>query len=320
MRPFMMQEDEEQLNQIPPLPAAPAIPPSPIATPPPQNVPRGAFPGMPPSVTADELQGYLSRQKQSLSKYGPEAQMNLQNKTLSDRDSLGSRLTSGAKGLGDALMQGVAGAGNPGWQQQYENRQDQVAREQMDTLQKADDGNLRRTASSMNIDRMDPGHVLSKSSQETYAPLFEKLGYSPESLKGMSGANIENAIALMAQFGGAEKQALIKEYELEIERARLEAMMGRQASDERMATEKLASDENRNQEKNALDAAEKLSTMKNPGFITKILGGESDEAKAAKKKLMTTMEGEAPYGDITERGGVQYKWSPTTKKYHRLNK
>jgi hypothetical protein len=25
-----------------------------------------------------------------------------------------------------------------------------------------------------------------------------------------------------------------------------------------------------------------------------------------------------PYGEVTERNGIQYKWSPVTQKYHKV--
>lgn len=227
---------------VPKMPIPISPPPSPVqqpAEPPPPMQAPVKLPGMPSGVTPDEISGYLTKQRQNVNKFGPDQQMELEKNLLSRRDSLGSRLTSGAKGFADALMMGVARAGNPGWQQQYEGRQDQIARESMDNFKSAREGNLKQVEAGMSLDKMDPQSPLSQESRETYAPLFEKLGYPPEKLDGMSAANIESAMSLMTQFGGMEIQAAIKQYELEIERARLAAAGAKAGAEERSATENL---------------------------------------------------------------------------------
>src|SRR5437763_1155842 len=81
---------------VPPQPSIALPPPSmPDQTPtakappqPPQAKPI-QLPGMPPGVTPDELQGYLNAQKQSLNKFGPQQQMDLENQSLANRNSFG---------------------------------------------------------------------------------------------------------------------------------------------------------------------------------------------------------------------------------------
>lgn len=248
MNPFQLipKEEEDVFGGLAPLakpPQMPALPPTtaPIAPKQPLGpiapLPQTKLPGMPESVSIPELEGYLGKQKESLNEYGPEAQMELQDETLDERNSLGSRATSGLKGFADSIMQGVAEAGNPGWQKQYEDRQDALAKERMDTLKSAGQANMQRAQSNMSIDAMNPKSELSKSKQQTYAPLFEKLGYPPDALAGMSAANIDNSLQLMTTYGGKEIEAQIKQNDLEIERARLAAAMGKQSSDERIAQE-----------------------------------------------------------------------------------
>lgn len=190
-------------------PPEPLVPPAPARR-------AVSLPGMPSSVSSDDIEAYLGRQKQSLNKYGPEDQIALQNQTLEDRNSLSSRLTSGAKGFADALMQGVAQQGNPGWQKDFEEQQNREAAEKMGTLQRAGELNTQRANSNMTLDNMDPKSPTSQAAQATYGPLFEKLGYPPEALSGMSKANIENALTLMAQYGGKEKEAEIQRYQAEM--------------------------------------------------------------------------------------------------------
>lgn len=211
-----------------------------VSTPPPK-------PPIPPQVKSkaislspekmDEIMGYLDQKKQQINQYGAQDQMAQQDLINEHRSSLPYKLGDAGTTFADAIMQGVARAGSGGFNQGFKNQQNLMAQEQMNALRGAEASNLRGVEAGMNLDRMDPSSVLSKTAQETYAPLFQKLGYPPEALKNMSGATIENALSLMTQMGGAEVQAKIKEYELEIERARLQGSLSKQASDEKIAEE-----------------------------------------------------------------------------------
>lgn len=276
----------------------------------PAQAPR--LPGF-PDLSPQDLDNVFGKYRNAIQKYGPEEGLNLEQDIATQENSFPSRLTSGLKGFADAIMMGVAGAGNPGWEQQYQQAQTLKGQRKLDALKNAGQLNMQQTEAGMTIDKMDPSSELSKVAQATYAPLFQKLNYQLSALKGMSAANIESALALMAQFGGAEKQALIKEFELEIERSRMAAAAGKTASEEEMA-----------RQKQRTDAASEL--LKRSGnarfwgvpipFTSDVSGKEQD---AAKKVLMEQIGGgePPPYGQTTTRGGIEYEWSPVTKKYHR---
>lgn len=270
--------EEEELNQVPPpTMAAPAPMP---AAPPPQKLP-----GMPPTVTPDDLTPYLALQKQQTQRFGPDETIALQ-KSLNDRqDSFANRLTSGAKGFADALMMGVARAGNPGFQQAYDQGEQQFAQNQMATLKDARDANFKQVESGMTIDRMDPNSPASRSSQQAYAPLVAKLGYPPEALKGMSAANIDNTLQLMAAYGGKEIEAMIKEYELAIERARLGQANAKAQSEKEIAAE--------NQR---IQAAKDLSGQKEPSKFFGLFGGGPTDAS---EKGTQYLEEKLDAADIT---------------------
>lgn len=247
-----------------------------LINPPPVTPAKSILPGMPAGVTPDDLPTYLNKQRVSMNKYGPEEQMALQKSLTDRRNGLGYKVTSGAKGFADALMMGVARAGNPGFQQQFENQENLEGQQRMNTLQKANEGNLQRTQANMSLDTMDPSSALSKEAQNTYAPLFQKLGYPESALTNMSASKIENALSLMTQLGGAEIQAQIKEYELEIERARLQGTLGKQESDERLAKEKQRS-----------DSAQTILKGSSIPFI----GPSHSEKEEARKVLMDQVSG-----------------------------
>ncbi len=183
------------------------------------------LPGMPADVDPNEIENYLTGKRGQLAKYGADNQMALQARTDMDRNSLPYMAKDAGKGFADALMMGVAGAGNPNWQGQFENQQNEQANQRMQTMRGANDANLKQIEGGMSLDKMDAKSPLSKSSQQTYAPLFQKLGYQPASINNMSAANIENAIGLMSQYGGEEVKAKIQRAQMDIENKKLDAML-----------------------------------------------------------------------------------------------
>lgn len=220
-------------------PPAAAMPPKPAVAPtalPPVASPK--LPGMPAGVTPQQISSYLNTQKGGIDKYGADAQMSLQAALNKRHGSFGNNLTDGLKGFADALMMGVARAGNPGFQQQYDQQEQQYAQDQMGALRGANEANLKGTEAKMSLDKMDPNSPLSKTAQDSYAPLFQKLGYPPGKIKTMSAANIDSALNLMTQYGGKEVEAMLKQYDLEIERMRLGANISNQQQERQLAKEK----------------------------------------------------------------------------------
>lgn len=276
--------EEDELNQVPP--PTTAVPgPMPAALPPAQKLP-----GMPPSVTVDELTPYLTKQKQQVSRFGPDETINLQNSLNQRQNSLGNRATSGLKGFADAIMMGVARAGNPGWQQAYDQSEQQFGQNQMASLKDARDANFKQVESGMTIDRMDPASPVSKSAQQAYAPLVAKLGYPPAALSGMSAANIDNTLQLMAAYGGKEIEAMIKEYELAIERARLGQANAKAQSDKEIAAETAR-----------LGAAKELSGQKEPSkFFGLFGGGPTDASEEGTKYLQEKLNEAEITPDVSE--------------------
>lgn len=200
-----------------------------LNAPPPQ---AKTLPGMP--IGADELGQYIANQKQAVSLYGPDQQMALEQKTLSDRNSFGNQLTSGLKGFSDALMQGVAGAGNPGNQQAFENQQDQHAREQMDVLQKAHEGQLQQTETGTKLDMMDPSSSVSKAYRQSFSPIFAKMGYSPKEISRMSASQVGTVADLGVRFADAQTQLELKKAMLGVETYKAGAEIQNQKNQRRM--------------------------------------------------------------------------------------
>lgn len=305
---------ENQPTTIPTVPVLPGMtPPAPTPSPLPMNTaPSVKLPGMPEGTDVNEIEPYLTGKKQALDKYGPEEMMATQNNINTQRDSFNNRLTSGVKGFADAIMMGVARAGNPGWQESYDQQMERAGQQNLDTLAKANDANLKRTEAGMSLDKMDPKSALSQQAQQTYAPLFEKLGYNAGDIHGMSSANIDSAMQLMAAYGGKEVEAQIKQYEMEIERARMAAAAGKQASSDELERLRLAEAMKKQQmdaelanRKSKVDAATEV--LKRSGNA-KVLGipipftsdVSGKDQKKAQQVLVDEMNASTPTASTTE--------------------
>lgn len=258
--------------------SAPVAPTAPIVSP--------RLPGMPAGVGDADIKEYLNRRREGFDRFGPDQRMKLQSDIDARQNSFGNKATSGLKGLADAIMAGVAGAGNPGWQQAYDDQERQFAQGKIGALKDARAMNTENVQAGMTLDQMDPSSDLSRAKQAAYAPLFQKLGYQPSALRGMSAANIDSSLALMAQFGGMEIQATIKKYELEIERARIAAASDKNLQDAGIADRKQRADA----------ASEILKRSGNariwgiPIPFTSDVSGK--EEKAAQRVLLEQMRGE----------------------------
>jgi hypothetical protein len=263
--------DVSQLPQFDPQAGMP--PPAPMPTPQPQS----------PVSAPSPLSGYITGQKAQLNQYGPEQQMAVQRDILKRQNSPGSLVGQGLAGMGDALMQGVARAGNPGFLAGVQNRQNQQGQMQIEGMKNAREANLSNISEQMKLTAKDPTSPLSRSAQSANANTLNKLGLSRSEISQLPADLIPGIVS--GQISLKEAQAKIAEAQL------YHQLMGSQA------TAKLA------QQKEEFETANPIKT-----FIAKHFGGSQTPATAPGDS--------GPYGPKTQRGGKTYVWSPVSKQYH----
>ena len=324
---FTKEDDPELFNsltpgtseQASPMPTVPApMPQLPPQAPPQEVLPPPApiqkklspkLPGMPEDMTADEIEPYLNTQKQSLNKYGPEAQMDLQNRSLTQRNNIPNSLVSGAKGFADALMMGVAGAGNPGWQQSFENRQDRQAAEQQGTLERAGQANLQRTESGMKLDSMNPKSAISKSAQRAYESTLIDAGVPKSMIPAMSASLIGDVAAKRITLADAIAK-------VNLENTWKKAEVGQRGQQITAQIENEKSQRERDAQKMRMDAAEKRSKL---GILDKVLLHRnenkaladimnSDESSHSFASEEEAAKAGLPDGTPIKVNGVKGKW------------
>lgn len=290
----------------PPIPAppttAPQIPTPPIA---PATAPKPTpqLPGMPPSITPDQIASYVQGQKAQLNKFGPQQQVDLEKNLVDQRNSFGNRLTSGLKGFGDALMMGVARAGDPGWQQQFESQQDERAREQMDVLQKAHGQQTQDVEAGMSMDMTDPASPISRAYRDSFAPIFAKMGYSAKDIEKMSASQVSTVADIGVRFADAQTQLELKKALLGVETLKAGAEIQNQRSQR---------------------SAEAAKALEGRGAWRRFVDVLTPTGRASTSALKKELAGEdagagssGPYGPSVNRGGVTYDWSPISGKYHK---
>jgi hypothetical protein len=192
--------------------------------------PAQKLPGMPADVNPDEIANYIQSQKKQIGKYGPEQQMELQNQLTNQRNSFGNRAISGVKGFSDALMQGVARAGNPGNQQAFENQLNEQGNQQMGTLARAGEMNMQQIGANRQVDMLDPKSEISKAYQNSFAPVFAEMGIPAEKVAKMSASQI----ATVAEISSKSMDFKMQQ---EMKKAMLEATIGNQKASQQDARE-----------------------------------------------------------------------------------
>lgn len=161
--------------------------------PPPQFDPRA---GMPPEPSTLPVQApspvtpYLNTQRTQINKYGPEQQLAVTKDLVQKRSGLAGRAPVALGSFADALMQGVARAGNPGFADKIQGQQNLLAHEQEGALEKADTANLEHVSANQKLDAMDPSSPLSKVAQQTWGPLLAKNGFKPDQIANMPASSI----------------------------------------------------------------------------------------------------------------------------------
>lgn len=180
-----------------------------IDAPPPTFDPNSGLPPTPAPIAAPgpDMTGYVQQQKSQLGQYGPEQQQALTNSIIQRRNSPGSLIGQGLAGLGDALVQGVAGKGNPGFLNNIQNRQNEQGNLQIAGMKNAREANMQNVEAGSKLDQIDPNSTVSRSKREAYGPVLEALGYQPSRIAKMPASELDNTMSILQQTHGKELEA-----------------------------------------------------------------------------------------------------------------
>jgi hypothetical protein len=219
--PFSVDGGGSSTIKSPPLPPAPVadpVAPQPLAPVPApkapaqiaQAMPQKALPGMPPSVTPETLKTYLDQKRGAMDKYSADKQFDIENRNLDKRRGMGFGIANAASTFADGIMQGVARAGNPGFADALNKRVEGLGADEAAIFERARKNTSDETDAKSKVDYQDPSSTMSQMYQEAFGPIFQKMGYKPESVMKMPASQIANIATLGIQYEDAQSQQELK--------------------------------------------------------------------------------------------------------------
>lgn len=207
----------------------------PVPTPPPQNMADGGV-AFNPQSGLPPVDQYYDQQHQQANQYSPADQAALQQQLLAQRQSLGSRGAQALGGFADALMQGVARSGNPGFKQGIVDQQDKAIQQAQSILPEARQANLQNLKVNEDIDKTNPTSAVSQYVQRLYGPLNKTLGL-PQGLGNEE--QLGNITKTAAEVEKAKSEAALAGATLGLNREKHNTEVQHQKAEEAAKTEDL---------------------------------------------------------------------------------
>jgi len=128
-----------------------------------------------PMTKFDPLSTEVNSNIAKINQYGPEQQQETVNSLLKAQNSLPNRFAKAGAALSDALMQGVARAGNPGNLQNLENEEQKNLETQANLIPTLQSMTGRQIAQTQNQAGMTSDSALGKAKADTLMPILMKL-------------------------------------------------------------------------------------------------------------------------------------------------
>ncbi len=204
----------------------------------PAPMPARPMPGMPPGVTPDALKSYLDSQRASINKFNPDRTYAVEKDLQNQQGGLQNFLARKMPALGDAIMQGVSRAGNPGWSKQQQERETEDYQNRVGAEERGRKGTMEQVEANEKIDSQDPGSAKSQAYQKAFGPIFAKMGYDAKAIGGMPASQIGTLADLGVRYGDAQMQQEYKNAMLAVQKLTAQATMMNQTEQRRQEDEK----------------------------------------------------------------------------------
>lgn len=261
-----------------------------------------------PGVQQNDLDNYIKNQESEVDRFGPQKQAEtMQNLEKGYRSPLNA-ISKGGATIADAIMQGVARAGSGGNLAAIDAREQANLNRAAEMVKSLNQQNLEGLREKQALESLSSRTPLGASQTPMLSAVLEKMGYSPDKIKGMltNPSAAKSALAPMADIFSAQMKA-----QLEAELKKIE--LGMQAQNLASTHEERSAQQALENEKFQADVAKALESRGVWRRVTDKLTGNP-----ATKVLESQLETSGPLGEYTKRDGKTYKWSSTTKKYHKV--
>ncbi len=230
-----------------------------------------------PGHSPQDLEGYIASQTAQIDKYGPEQEKAVMDSIVKGRGSLGRGVSHAGATFADALMQGVAGAGNPGFAKNLDENQARVDEMRLKEPQVEQAMNAQNMGAKEKLAGMTSSSPLGASMTAPLAAFFKRVGVPeseiPKMLANPAAARgvVEPFAAVMTAEDKMKMETMLRQLELG---QRDEQIRGTLANQEAQT----ALDKSK-QEQDA------LKTISNQGPLDSILHNRwTSEGKALREK------------------------------------
>lgn len=244
----MNPEQEEQLNQwlaqnmgptpegsdsspdLAPQPmGGPSTPPAGGGNPPPpptDTVQESKIADSHPGLQQDDLLPYIREQQGEMGRFGPDEQKAVMDSIYREQNSLGTKIGRAGSSFSDAIMQGVARAGNPGFRSAYDANLNEKHRMQAGVVPQLNQLNRANLKEKMALEGLSGSTPLGKSQAPALTQFLSSMGTPPdkiqEILKYPQAARgvLDSYSAYMSNSEKAEIENDIKMIELQLSKDR----------------------------------------------------------------------------------------------------
>ncbi len=173
-----------------------------------------------PGNTAKDLLGYVKQQESQIDKYGPEQEKAVMDSIIKGRGSLGRGVSHAGATFADALMQGVAGAGNPGFARNLDENQARIDEMRLKEPQVEQAMNAQNMGAKEKLAGMTSQSPLGASMTAPLAAFFKRVGVPeseiPKMLANPAAARgvVEPFAAVMTAEDKMKMETMLRQLEL----------------------------------------------------------------------------------------------------------
>lgn len=202
-----------------------------------------------PGVQPSELTKYLKSEESKVDQYGPEQERAVMESLLKSHGSPGASLAKGAAGFADAVMQGVAEAGQGNFLnsiEQNEAKNDKLVSELTPRLREA---NLKGMGIKEGLEEQSPETPLGSANLPALRAIGSAYGLTPDQVGALAKSNPKAAMAMLDKYGEFASQKMKNQIEQEMKMLEIQlqasiakgnqdiARMGRQTEKEKTQQE-----------------------------------------------------------------------------------
>lgn len=246
------------------------------------------------------------------SKFGPDQEKMVMDSIAKNEGSIGTRLSRGAAGLGDAIM-GVAGKSGPGFLNSFENREENQNKRAMEALPILQGMNEKQMAQRQALEGQSNSTPLGKAKADFLAPLLMKFfpGKTPADYQRMlqNPDSVASMIGIPADVYKSEVEAKLKASELAIQgknatTAQQQAVTAEKRAENEVENEK----QQRQQEKEQRRLGAAQDTIKDNSWLPEALGGTSHQDLVNARNVVSGIaQGGGSFDHASIPSGSTYK-------------